>query len=308
MKKLLFFTQGMLFVAFNFFLLLTIFQMAGSPNKLNRLGYEAPTYNGKEDYDPSLARLNNLSKLTAYCDSAYQERSIEHGNLEYESAYPELVSEVVRKRFFHGYSLYNFNNNYMAMLMSKFGMNGLSAIVIANDILRYPFAACSQQSIVLMDLLKEKGFQTRKVGFIGHRGGHFCFEVYYKGNWHFYDPDMEPDVKVLNAYNRPDIAFLTRHSDVLMSAYRQYPLEKINDLFLVYHYYGKVNAPAAPRAYFFQQITKFLSYTMWTFFLVLFILVRRKYLQLKYNKRVRNHRVRFPQLQPGTAGSYNLEY
>jgi hypothetical protein len=185
-------------------------------------------------------------------------------------------------------------------------MSGLRAIVIPDDILKYPYAACSQQSIVFMEILKRKGFTTREVGFQGKIYGHFCFEAYYDGGWHFYDPDMEPDVAVLNAYNRPSIAILTRHPDILLKAYRQYPSEQVLDIFPNY-FYGSVNTFAAPRAIIFQQLTKFFSYTIWLFFLIAFILVRKKYLRLSKNY-VRNNRIHIPRVQPGTSPMYYPNY
>ena len=195
----------------------------------------------------------------------------------------------------------------MAMVASKFSKDGFSAIVIPNDILRYPYAACSQQSIVLMELLRRKGIATRAVAFQGKKEGHFCFEAYYDRSWHFYDADMEPDTKVLHAYNRPGADFLASHPEIMLAAYRQFPAEKMMDIFSGYSY-GKVNAFAAPKAILFQKVAKFLSYTIWTFFLVLFILIRRKYLRLCRIPNVRNSRVHFPKLQTGPAPVYHLEY
>jgi hypothetical protein len=307
MRRLLQIAQFPLFIAFNFFLLLTVYQIVGKPGKTQRLGLIIPTYDHKEEYDPSLERLNTVSKVVAYCDSLYDEALYKQPSLDFAEEYPEIASSVIRRRFFHGYSSYDLSNNYLGGLVARFSMRGLSAIVIADDILKYPYAACSQQSIVMMDVLQQKGFKTRKIAFVDKRGGHFCFETYYDGGWHFYDPDMEPDIRVLNAYQRPGIAFITKHKDVLLNAYRQYPQQMILNLFSVYEY-GKVNDPAAPNAFIFQKVTKFLSYTIWTFFLVLFILVRRKYLQLSARKNVWNNRIHVPELQPATPGVFNLEY
>ncbi len=307
MKRLFFLLQGVLFFATNFAVLLTVYQLAQSPGTMNRPGYDVPTYNRVEDYDPSLQRLNTIRKLTAYCDSVYSEAAYTDETVRFETNYPQMASAVVRKRFYHGYSLYGFSNNYMAMFLSKISMNGLSAIVIPDDILKYPFAACSQQSIVLMNVLRQRGFDTRKICFQGKTAGHFCFEVYYNGAWHFYDTDMEPDVSVLNAYNRPGVAFLASHQDILLKAYRQYPKEEVLDIFSGYRY-GNVNASSAPRAYFFQQATKILSYTFWLILLAAFILARRKYLRLSHRTHVRNNRIHFPQLQQGSSPAYHLEY
>lgn len=307
MKRIFFLMQGSAFIAMNFFLLLTVFQLVQSPDSMKRPGYAEPRFNFAEDFDPSLQRLDKIDKLAAYCDSLFFINTATTEQARNAGDYPELASSIVRKRFYHGYSLYGFSNNYMAMVASKFSKGGLSAIVIPNDILRYPYAACSQQSIVLMELLRRKGFDTRAVAFQGKKGGHFCFEAYYDNSWHFYDPDMEPNTKVLKAYNRPTVAFLANHPGIMLSAYQQYPAAKMNDLFSSFTY-GKINAFAAPRAFLFQKVAKFLSYTIWTFFLVLFILIRRKYLRLCRIPNVRNSRVRFPKLQTGPAPVYHLEY
>ena len=246
---------------------------------MKRIGYKEPSYNFSEAYDPSLERLNSLGKLTAFCDSLYNEKKQTESGVHFEQQFTDIAMTAVRERFYHGYSMYGFSNNFMAMILSKVSVSGLSAIVIPDDILKYPYAACSQQSIVLMEMLRKKGLSTRKVGFTGKKYGHFCFEVYYNGSWHFCDPDMEPSTAVLNAYNRPDIQFLAQHKDVLLLAYAQYPAEKVLDIFPNY-FYGAVDQFPAKKARLFQKVTKIFSYTVWIFFLAAFILVRRKYLRM----------------------------
>ena len=306
MKRLFFVLQICLFIAFNFFLLLTGYQLAGSPSTMQRVGYGKPVYDLKEEFDPSLQSLTSVDKLMAFCDGLYMGKANNNGTVTVDETYPNIVSSVIRKRFYHGYSLYGFSNNYMAMMLSGFTMEGLSAIVVPDDILKYPYAACSQQSIVFMEILQQKGFPTRKVGFKGKNNGHFCFEVYYNRGWHFYDPDMEPSNAVLTAYKRPPISFLAKNPEVLLQAYHQYPKEKVMDIFMNYSY-GTINTFAAPKAIIFQKLTKFLSYTLWLFCLAGFILVRKKYkkLQLKY---VRNNRIHIPRIQPGTSPIYYPNY
>ena len=276
MKKFFLVLQFGLFLTFNFFLLMTVFQLFSSEGSMKRLSYNAPVYDGMEEFDPSFQRLNTVKKLAGYCDSLYMEKTYANAAINFEEEYPELISSVVKKRFYHGYSVYGFTDNYVAMMMEQVSVDGLSAMVIPNDILKYPYAACSQQSIVMMEVLKEKGFATRKVGFTGKKGGHFAFETYYNGAWHYFDPNMEPDNAVLAAYNKPGIAFLANHPDLLVKAYKQFPKEKVLDLFPNY-FYGATNASAAPRAIVFHKITKFLSYTIWSFFLLAFIWARKKY-------------------------------
>lgn len=72
MRRSLLILQGSLFVCFNFFLLLTVFQVTGGgPSLTGEL--RIPVYDQKEDFDPSLQRLNSISKLADYCDSVYRE-------------------------------------------------------------------------------------------------------------------------------------------------------------------------------------------------------------------------------------------
>jgi hypothetical protein len=172
--------------------------------------------------------------------------------------------------------------------------------------LEYPFAACSQQSIVLMEVLKSKGFATRKVGLQGKKSGHFCFEVYYNGGWHFYDPDMEPNAAVLNAYNRPGIDYLVRHQDILLKAYAQHPSDLILDMFPNYSY-GSVNEFPAPKAMLFHRITKAFSYTLWMIFLAAFIVVRRKYLGID-NAITRTGAIKLPEMHTEIPMAYFPKY
>ena len=92
----------------------------------------------------------------------------------------------------------------MAIYLAPFIKKDLSAIVIPNDILKQPMAACSQQSIIGMEVFKRKGFKVRKVGFFydGY-GGHFCFEAFFYNRWHFFDPDLEPKLSIMIANHFP---------------------------------------------------------------------------------------------------------
>jgi hypothetical protein len=265
------------------------YQFATSSDTMQRPGNNLPLYNLSEEFDPSLSRLNSISKLSDYCDSLFTATTHQQNPFSFDASYPEIASAVIRKRFYHGYSLYGLNRNYMAMVLSKMSLAGLSAIVIPDDILKYPFAACSQQSIVLMELLQKRGYPTRSVGFSGKPTGHFSFETYYQGSWHYNDPNKEPDLNVLKAYNNPSIAFLNQHPDILLKAYPQYSKEYVLDVFTKYSY-GAVNTFPAPRAILFQKVSLFLSYTIWSFFLLAFIWTRKKYKKLKTSSAIKNRR------------------
>lgn len=304
MKKTLFAAQVVFAGLFCFTLLMAVFRLTGITNPFSKLDNPNPVSHRAEEFDPALQRLNNLIKLEHYCDSLYFTRYSSNDAAEFEENYTDLVLSVVRKRFYHGYSYYGFNDNYLAFLISKVSVPGYSAVVIPDDILKFPFAACSQQSIIMMELLKAKGLVTRKISFQGKKaGGHFCFEVYYNGSWHFFDPNMEPDLAVLDMHDRPGIAFLADHAAVLTSAYRQYPRDQVMDIFLNYSY-GPINRFPAPNALLFHKITKVCSYTIWLFFLLAFVFVRHRYRRLTNLQHVRNSRIYLPQSESRPSSSY----
>ncbi len=274
-------------------------------NPLAALDHKPSIYNQKEEFDPALLRLNTLNSLEEYCDSLYGALHADNNIDQFEQNFTNLVSSVVRNRFYHGYSYYGFNNNYIAAIFSNLTQSGYSATVIPDDILSYPYAACSQQSIIMMEVLKDKGLTTRKVGFSGKKwGGHFCFEVLYKGNWHFYDPNLEPDPTLMNAWDHPSIAYLVAHQDLLLNAYRKYPREEILDIFPTYSY-GVPNRFPAQHAMVFQKVTKSLSNTIFLYFLGFFVIARIWYKRLSAVKRSPRSKT---QLSPIRKESHSIFY
>jgi hypothetical protein len=300
MKKLLYSAQIVLFIFFVLTFLLAILEMTGPIWIFSKLNSRQTPVSSNEEFDPSLHSLDNITKLGKYCDSIYEQRKISSAITAAEKEYAQIATEVVRKRFYHGLSSFGVGNNYLGYIANPGYFNMyLNAPVSSNDILKFPCGICSQQAIVLMDLLKNRGYKTRKVGFYDKTiSGHFCLEAFYNGSWHFFDPDLEPDMSVLNAYNQPGIEFLVAHRDILKKAYRKMDPSRVDKLFPTY-FYGKVNETEGKKARIFQQITKSLSYTIWIIFLFAFIWVRRKLVRLSKHTYVRNRRISFPNLQAG---------
>ena len=276
MKKKYGFFKIFFLLCFIVTFLLFCLTLLGDKNPLSALDYKHSLYNNQEDFDPSLIGLNNLDKLENYCDSLFRETYQETNANQFETNYTYLVSSIVKKRFYWGYSCYTFNSNYLSLQFSRITHWGYNAIVNPDDILKYPNAACSQQSIVMLELLKRKGFLTRKVGFYSDsiKAGHFALEVFYNKAWHFYDPTLEPDTGILNRYNHPDIKFLTNHPTILQAAYSK---SNIAGLLVILNSYkvGKSNVFPAPNALIFHRVTKFLSNTIYIFFLLAYLITRR---------------------------------
>lgn len=306
MKKALLTLQ----VVLSFFLIISLYlgimELTNGKVPYTAFDHFTPKYNGRELFDPSLARLSSIDKLTEYCDSIYKKKIAENPTATFEETYPPIASFAVRNRFYHGYSSYSVNDNYMALALEPFTGKWMSAIVLPDDIMKYPYAACSQQSIVTMELLKRKGFTTRKIIFInGKENGHFAFETYYKGSWHFSDPNLEPNRDLLISRNNPSVATLAADKELLLAAYAHLPREKVLAIFGKFSY-GVPNRFPAPRAAFYQHTTKVLSYISWIFFLIAFLLVRKRYLRevsstLYY---VRYNRFQFPSFKKRRSTTY----
>ena len=128
-----------------------------------------------------------------------------------------------------------------------------------------------------MELLKKKGIPVRKISIFDNqlKAGHFAFEAFYDGAWHFFDPNREPDKQVLNTYNMPSAEFLANHPDVVAAAYRRYDAGTFQRL-LKSQVPGKSNVFPAKNALLYHQATKIISYTLWFIIaIILFIRIRK---------------------------------
>src|ERR1019366_2305165 len=109
-----------------------------------------PVYNKKEAFDPMMAHLNSVKALTCYTDSSANSNHINIGSL----GYGVLAAAIIKMRFYHGFSYYTMQKNWLAVTAQWLFGRGLAAPVDPDDILKYPYAGCSQQAIVLMALMK----------------------------------------------------------------------------------------------------------------------------------------------------------
>ena len=224
-----------------------------------------------ELFDPELQALNSKSRLTAYMDSLFYLH--QKTELSFDTpAYVNLVSDVVKKRFFHGLSSYSLYDNWIAALSGKIFWDHLSAIVDPDDILKHPNALCSQQNIIFATILKEKGIVSRAVGLGTPEGpGHYLSEVWYEGHWHLYDVDREPYwQKAPTAYHK-DLAFFLQNKDILYDIYENRISRTNLDLLLKDVKYGEPDIFPARKMLFFHQLTSMLTYVLPLFFLYMLL-------------------------------------
>ncbi len=213
-----------------------------------------PRYNNIELFDSSLSYLNTIQKLTAYADSSAIKKNIKVGSLQYGI----LISFIIKNRFYHGFSVYNFRQNWIAACTQLLIGKDVASPVNPGDILQYQFAGCSQQAIILMDIMKTKNISYRSIGFPHH----YAVELNFDNDWYFFDPDMEPNIK---ARERAEEKW-NQSADSL----KKYYALNANHLDWVFGKsrsieVGKINRDPAPNASMFQSATKILSKTLWIF-------------------------------------------
>jgi hypothetical protein len=189
--------------------------------------------------------------LQVYCDSLRQARQIDRGSL----LHADLMARVLRKRFFHGYSHYSLSQNWVAAASGKLFWEHLSAIVLPDDILRYPFAACSQQEIVLMELFKINKIPFRKVLF----NHHFALEARFDSAWYFFDVNLEPQ---FHNQTRTSLDSIIQKNQLAVIYQDRLDIAKIDSI-LGPPRYGVINEFPAPRAKLFHQATWLLSKWAW---------------------------------------------
>lgn len=244
--------------------LITVSVLLFIPNFLDIHLEKTPVYDQKELFNPGLAYINSTEKLIGAADSIAKKKNIAHNSL----SYAVTVTGILRNRFYHGFSRYPLSENWIAAIGEHFIGYGLASIVKPDDILKYNFGGCSQQSIVLMEVMKRKKVSYRFVGFPHH----YATELKFDNNWFFFDPNMEPNI--------PDSQRLESRwyccAEILK---KYYDTTRFKDLDWKFGNskvtFGTENAATAPNAKLFQTATKYLSKTLWLFPLIL-VFTRRK--------------------------------
>lgn len=219
-----------------------------------------------ELFDQSMIKLNTINKLVAQIDSiAYSKKCIPH-SLEYN----EIVTNVIKYRFRHGYCHYSLDQNWISAVLGLVIWQDFSAIVIPDDIMKFSNAACSQQTIVMMEILRKKGIPFKKIGW----NHHFTLCAWVQNGWQFYDPNLEP---ILNMSERK---FDHKFNDIdFLAKIYQYKIPK-NQIegALGKPFSGIKNEFPATRIKLFHHITFWLSRVLWFFILLsgLWLLHKKK--------------------------------
>lgn len=245
------------------FLLISISVLLLLPNFFDLTLEEKPGYNKVEIYNPSLSRINSIQKLINYSDSISQKKYAPN-SLQYAM----VVSNVLEQRFYHGFSVYSLQNNWIAAVTQYLFGHYVADPVNPEDILKYPYAGCSQQAIVLAAVMKKNRVRYRSLGFPHH----YTTELQFNNSWYYFDTDMEPD---MTAEDR-DLETWKHDADSLKKFYHK-NLGAVEWGFgnSQKAQVGKIDAKPAPNASLFQNTTKYLSKLLWLFPLIILVYPRK---------------------------------
>lgn len=236
-----------------FIIVLSAFSIISAINKPAAEDYKKNHGHPWEEYDPSyFFKYQRVNDIIADADQHF--KPSEKNSLRYY----DYVSEIIRKRFYHGYSYYSLAENPIASVAGDFTFGHLSAIVIPDDIMKHPMAACSQQAIVLMEILKQNGITYRKVSF----SHHFTTEAMIEGDWRYFDTDLEPKFQ----HTRESLNELLL-SKRFNKAYSYTGMDAA-DFRATFENpnYGKINVTPATRVTLFHKLTWFLTTNYFLFF------------------------------------------
>jgi hypothetical protein len=253
------------------FFLVVLIILLSFPNLINKdINYSAstfPVYNNREAFNPELMRLNSLDKLEHYTDSI---AAIMHITGR-EPAYAILLESIIKTRFFHGYSHQLLSKNWIAAVSEAVMGYALSCTVYSNDILLYTYAACSQQAMVMMDILKRKNIPCRHVTFQHH----FAVEAMLNNKWYYFDPNLEPAMPLQCRSHH----LWAANADHLKQFYQgQFSNATLDYVFgnAKPAHWGRVNAPTAPNAKIFHSVTQVLSHWAWLLPLALLFVKKKR--------------------------------
>jgi hypothetical protein len=136
--------------------------------------------------------------------------------------------------------------------------------------MHHAYAACSQQAMVMMEILKRKKLSYRSVGFPHH----FALEVLVNGKWYYFDPNMEPNItkdERLESFWGAKADNLKQYYDT--ARFKDLDWKFGKDLEVTH---GSVNQKYAGNVRIFQSVTGVFSKILWILPLLPLFYKRRK--------------------------------
>lgn len=252
-------------------LLIALSALLVLPNFVDKdIQADKAAYNGKEKFSPQLSFINSVDKLEKFVDAAAMDKKIPVGSV----AYLEILENTVSHRFYHGFSHKTLSQDWITALSDRIAGTDYSRLVLPGEILQHPEAACSQQAIVMMEVLKRKNINYRETGFPHH----LAIEAFVDGGWYYLDADMEPEIKGTQRLHEDWYG----QSDSLKKSYNTFIHPNLDAGFGAGLLAGmnKKNEEQAPNLEKLQTGTGILSKICWVFPLVLLAFARKRSFQM----------------------------
>lgn len=241
-------------------LLLTFSILLFLPNLFTIDIFPFAKYNNREKYNPKLLYINTIKKLEEHIDSIAAKKKLSKDSFDYV----KTITETITYRFYHGFSHFLLNENWMAAVTGKLIKEDHACKVQPEAIIKHSYAACSQQEIVMMSILRKNRIPYRAVLFPHH----YAIEVFVENKWFYFDPNRDPEI---TKDQRMETSW-NHHSDTLKQYYDTILFKDLNYIFGVglTAINSPVNEIPAPNARLFQATTKILSKTLWILPLLFF--------------------------------------
>jgi len=233
-----------------------------------------------EDYSEEVANIKSLDNFKLIIKN-----KIEKNNLTgLEIAI--FIDNFIRKKFFHGTIHYQWYENWVLFLFNFFlPQFEVNAVIDPNDIMKYNYAMCSQQSIIFQEIIKEYNFDYGSVRFNYPSFKHFANAIKFNNQWFFFDTNFEPN------YNRYDQKayhlIINQDFEFLKEIYNQTDAFKgINeitkdDLSKKMVSLSDVNNFPAKKGLLFHQITYLISWHGWIilmgFIIIKYFLIKKEH-------------------------------
>lgn len=252
---------------YSFFCLILAFGFA-TPFFIKKNKLTQKLYSSNELYNPKLLAFNSVSKAIHFLD--YTHNIKPHQTFD-TLAFVNSTSNFIKQRFSFGLANYSYTDNWIAALCADLFWEHFSAIVNPNDILKQQEGICSQQTMVFLEILKQKHVNVRSVG-LGNQikgPGHFICEVNYNGSWHLYDVTKEPNWNEIENKHF-SMEYYIQNKELFMKIYNGKISVELLSLYLNEVSYGKPNQFPAKNMLLFHQVTYATTLFLPLFFLSLF--------------------------------------
>lgn len=232
----------------------------------------------REAYDPAMGHLRSVAEVIAAARASAASPA--------PRDQVHALEQVVRYRFYHGYSRLGFHENWMAWAAARLVHPHLDALVDPQAILAHQAAGCSQQGIIVQAALRDMGLTYATV----ETPAHFLSAAWLDGEWLIVDPwgPVERDRSRLHSLESlmteegRRLFFLTEAERRKWQGLRFQPPRLV-----------KVNSFAAPNALLFHRVTAWASHWLWLPMLALALLLKPGGWGLR-----RRVRARLPGLRP----------